>query len=61
MLQPIPAPEGAWECLTMDFITDLPKSKGYNANTIHNTIVVIVDKLTKYTYFLPFEKTGTAK
>ena len=61
MLQPIPAPKGAWECLTMDFITDLPKSKGYNANTIHDTIVVIVDKLTKYAYFLPFEKTGTAK
>jgi len=31
----------------MDFITDLPESNGYNA------IFVIIDKLTKYAFFIP--------
>ena len=35
----------------MDFIMDLPESNGYNA------ILVIVDKLTKYAFFLPCRTT----
>jgi len=34
----------------MDFITDLPKSEGYD------TIVVVIDRLTKMSYFIPFSK-----
>ncbi|EUC56265.1 Ty3/Gypsy polyprotein/retrotransposon, putative [Rhizoctonia solani AG-3 Rhs1AP] len=46
-LQPIPIPSQPFEVVTMDFIMDLPISKGYNA------ILTIVDKLTKYAFFLP--------
>jgi hypothetical protein len=47
MLQPIPIPDQPFEVVTMDFITDLPESNGYNA------IFVIIDKLTKYAFFIP--------
>ncbi|GJU76373.1 putative reverse transcriptase domain-containing protein [Tanacetum coccineum] len=36
-----------WDKITMDFITKLPRAKNG-----HNTIWVIVDRLTKSTYFL---------
>nr|GEX43565.1 putative reverse transcriptase domain-containing protein [Tanacetum cinerariifolium] len=46
-------PEWKWEKITMDFITKLPKTaNGYD------TIWVIVDRLTKTTYFLTMRKTN---
>ncbi|QRV93047.1 Retrovirus-related Pol polyprotein from transposon [Ceratobasidium sp. AG-Ba] len=50
-LQSIPIPSQPFEVVTMDFITDLPESNGYDA------ILTIVDKLTKYTHFIPCKKT----
>src|SRR5712664_1522209 len=47
MLQPIPIPNRPFEVVTMDFITDLPKSNGYDA------IFVAICKLTKYAFFIP--------
>lgn len=47
MLQPIPIPDKPFEVVTMDLITDLPESKRLNA------IFVIIDKLTKYAFFIP--------
>ncbi|QRV90335.1 Retrovirus-related Pol polyprotein from transposon [Ceratobasidium sp. AG-Ba] len=46
-LQPIPIPEQPFEVITVDFIMDLPESSGYNS------ILVIVDKLTRYAHFIP--------
>ncbi|GJQ98018.1 putative reverse transcriptase domain-containing protein [Tanacetum coccineum] len=44
-------PQWKWEKITMDFITKLPKtSNGYD------TIWVIIDRLTKSTYFLPMKE-----
>ena len=39
----------------MDFIPELPESKG------HDNVLVIVDKLTKYTIFIPTTTTVTEK
>ena len=59
LLQPLPIPGRPFETVTMDFITELPESNGYN------TILVIVDKLTKYATFIPTNSTvdeeGTAQ
>ena len=45
LLQPLPIPDGPWDSVSMDFITDLPKTPdGYNA------ILVFVDRLTKMTH-----------
>jgi len=46
-LVPNKVPNGPWEIISTDLITQLPESNSYN------TICVIVDKLTKRAYFIP--------
>ena len=47
-LHPLSIPEWKWEKITMDFVTNLPKTqKGIDA------IWIIVDRLTKLAHFLP--------
>ncbi|KAI3691635.1 hypothetical protein L6452_31434 [Arctium lappa] len=51
-LQSLEIPEWKWEHITMDFVTKLPKIlRG------HDTIWVIVDRLTKSAHFLPMRET----
>jgi hypothetical protein len=54
LLQPLPIPEKKWEVITMDFITGLPRT-----NKQHDSIMVVVDKLTKVAHFLPVKTTHT--
>lgn len=55
LLQPLPIPEWKWETITMDFITGLPKSKKNN-----DSIMVVVDKLSKSAHFIPVQSTYRA-
>jgi hypothetical protein len=48
LLQPLPIPERRWQQVTMDLITQLPKSKKNN-----DAIVVFVDKLSKMVHYAP--------
>ena len=48
LLQPLPIPEWKWEVVTIDFITKLPRSSRQ-----HDSIMVVVDKLTKAAHFVP--------
>ena len=52
MLQSLEIPEWKWERITIDYVTGLPRSqKG------HDSIWVIVDRLTKSAHFLPVKTT----
>ena len=44
----------------MDFITKLPKSEDAT-DTKYNSILIIVDKLTKYAHFILCKETFEAK
>ena len=52
LLQPLPIPEWKWEIISMDFITGLPKNFRQ-----HNSIMVVVEKLSKETHFIPVKST----
>jgi hypothetical protein len=47
-LQPLPIPSWKWEDIGMDFIVGLP-----NTSQKHDSIWVIVDRLTKTAHFIP--------
>nr|GEV68047.1 reverse transcriptase domain-containing protein [Tanacetum cinerariifolium] len=54
LLQQPEIPVWKWERITMDFVSGLPRTmSGYD------TILVIVDRLTKSAYFLPMKKTDS--
>lgn len=55
LLQPIPIPQQAWSHLTMDFIEQLPVSNGLD------TILVIVDRFTKFSDFMGLTHPYSAK
>ena len=46
LLKPLEIPSGPWSSLSVDFITDLPSSNGYDS------IMVVVDRFTNSTYQL---------
>jgi len=55
LLQPLTILEIVWEEVSMDFITELPKSKGYEA------MFVMVYRLSKYSHFMPLKHPYMAK
>ena len=56
LLQPLPIPAEPWEEVSLDFITGLPRTKKG-----HDAILVVVDRLTKWGYFIPTATTIDAK
>jgi hypothetical protein len=55
LLQPLPIPEWKWDVVTMDFITGLPRTSKQ-----HDSIMVVVEKITKYAHLIPLKTTHKA-
>ena len=52
----IERPERAWDCITMDFIGPFPKTaRGYDS------VLVIVERVTRWVYYIPVRTTNTAQ
>lgn len=47
LLQPLDIPEQRWSSISIDFVSGLPRSNGFNE------IMVVVDRLTKRAHFVP--------
>lgn len=54
LLQSLPVPTQMWMDVSMDFIEGLPSSNGYTS------IMVVVDRLTKYAHFVALKHPFTA-
>ena len=54
LLQSLPIPQSKWERNTMDFMVRLPRFRSG-----HDSIWVIVDRLTKSTHFLPIRNSDS--
>ena len=55
LLQPLPIPRWKWEIISLDFIIGLPRNRNQN-----DSIMVVVDKLSKETHFIPVNTTYKA-
>ena len=49
----MPIPEGPWKSISLDFIMDLPPSKGFDS------ILTVVDRFTEMAHFIPCMKVIT--
>jgi transposase InsO family protein len=58
-LQSLETPLGPWTDLSMDFITDLPPSRGRQG--VYDAILVITDRFTKMVLYTPTTKKVTAE
>lgn len=55
LLPPLPIPEQVWTEISMDFIMGLPRSND------KDTIMVVVDRLSKYAHFVALSHPCTAR
>jgi hypothetical protein len=50
-----------WKSIAWDFVVKLPPSKDPMTGMIYNSILVIMDRLTKFGYMIPYKESSTAE
>jgi Integrase zinc binding domain len=60
-LQPIPVPSEPWEGIAFDLIVKLPTSVEPLTRCAYDSIWVVANYLTKYTYFIPYKEASSAE
>ena len=61
LLQPLGVPDKPWQSVAMDFIVKLPESTDPVTGEGYDSILVVVDRFTKFGRFIPFRETFTAQ
>ena len=61
LLQPLPIAQRPQSSITMDFITKLPTSKDSATSIIYDSILIVVDRLTKQVYFFLYKEIQTVE
>ena len=56
-----PIPGKPWKSIQWDFIVKLPPSKDPIIGVVYNSILVIVERLTKYMICIPYKESSTAE
>lgn len=54
LLEQLPVPSSAWQIISLDFVEGLPRSHNKNC------FLVVVDKFTKYSHFIPLSHPFTS-
>ena len=60
-LRSLPVPVRPWTSISMDFIVKLPPSTELSSGSTFDSVFVVVDRLTKFGYFVPCKETMTAE
>ena len=59
-LQSATTPSQPWKSIALDFVVKLPLSKDPWTKIEYDSILVIMDRLTKYAYYVPYKESSTA-
>ena len=54
-------PSQPWKSIALDFVVKLPLSKDHWTGVEYDSILVIMDRLTKYAYMVPYKESSTAE
>jgi transposase InsO family protein len=60
-LKQLQVPQRPWQSISWDFIVKLPRSKKPGSKDSFDSIFVIIDRLTKYAYFIAYNEATDAK
>ena len=57
----VPIPEEPWKSISWDFIVKLPGSKDPATKTEYDSILVVMERLTKYMVLVPYQEANSAE
>jgi hypothetical protein len=58
---PNQASRGIWQDMTLNFVTKLPPFKELMTGMIYDSIIIVINRLIKYAYFISYLKNFSAE